>query len=332
MQNDKIFQSFIKKSQTIIISTHIYPDADGIGSQIALAYALKKLGKTVLCVNEEPLPERYRYLESQTRVLGYREYEQSQEVDGDADLFIIVDAHSPQRIGENMRRVCGQARNFLYIDHHPCPREIAAIHCIDTKAAATGELVGGLIESMGIQFNQDLALPLYTSVLIDTSSFRYPTVTANTHRLIGKLLDTGIGPSKAYYGIYGTKTIGHMHFLGAILSKAQVNKTGEVAWIILCEKMLIDYDIDPEDTYSYINHLLILENIKVACMFREEGKKVKVSLRSTGNTDVGLIAEAIGGGGHNHSAATLLTGELGDIQERVIEKIERILHGVGEKS
>ncbi|MBT7610332.1 MAG: bifunctional oligoribonuclease/PAP phosphatase NrnA [Bacteriovoracaceae bacterium] len=317
------FKRLIGKAQSIVITTHTIPDADGIGSQVALCVALRELGKDAICVNDEPLLERYLYLDSKSVIISYDEYikRENKEI----DLFIVTDTNSLERIGPKVQNMVTMATNLLYIDHHPCPEEIARIHCIDTKAAATGELVGRLIESIGVSFTKEMALPLYTAILIDTSSFRYPTVSANTHLLISKLMNTGIEPPEAYNYIYGTKKVSYMQLLGTVLTSVAVSDDEKVAWLKLEESELLRYDVDPEDTHSFINHLLILDNIKVACMFRQINKKVKVSFRSAGDVDVGIMAQVFGGGGHNHSAAAMIEGDINTIIEDTIPKIQIML-------
>ena len=319
------FLQLIEKAQRIVISTHIHPDADGIGSQVALTLALKEKGKDVICVNEEKLLSRYEYLTSnRDLILSYEQYILTEKHES-IDLFIIVDTNASQRIGSKMQSILENSKRFLIIDHHPCPKELAAIHCIDTKMAATGELVGTLIQRMGIEFTPEMALPLYTAIIIDTSSFRYPTVSWHTHQLVSNLLKTGIQPPEAYNLIYGTKKVSHMQLLGRILSEAQVSRDHKIAWLSLDEKLLADYNVDPEDTHAFINHLLILDNISVACMFKQEGKYTKVSFRSAGQADVGIIAQALGGGGHNHSAATLIEGKMELVIKETIADLEAML-------
>jgi phosphoesterase RecJ-like protein len=320
----KKFDKFIENAKNIIVTTHTYPDADGIGSEVALCLALKKLGKKAKCVNEVPLLERYSYLDSENLILGHDEYLEKYGKNK-IDLFIVVDTNNPSRIGANMVTLFDKAKNKLFIDHHPCPKPIELIHCIDTSKAATGQIVGEIIEGLGLEFTKSMALPLYTSILIDSSSFRYPTVTGSTHELIGKLLKTGIKPSDAYNSIYGTKQVSHIQMLGAILSKAQVSKSKKVAWITVTNAMIEKYESDVEDTHAFINHLLILEDIKVACMFRDLDGQTKVSFRSAGDVDVGEIAAAFGGGGHNHSAATIINGEYKDVIPETIKKLELML-------
>lgn len=322
----EIFRERIKTAYKIVISTHTHPDADGIGSQIALALALRYKGLDVVCVNEVPLLERYRYLDSQETVISYEEYMRTNPGVNEIDLFVIVDTNSQARIGGKMQKLLSFAKDVLYVDHHPFKGEDQDNHCVDTSMAATGQLVGKIIESLEIPFTKDLALPLYTAILIDTSSFRYPTVTGDTHRLIAKLMDTGISPPQAYNMIYGTKKISHMRLLGTILSSAQTTEDERIGWICLSEKSLRKHNVDEEDTHAFINHLLILDNIQVACMFREKGDIIKISMRASKDVDVGVLAKAIGGGGHNHSAAAVIHGKLNrKLVNGVIDTLKELL-------
>ncbi|MGB0454667.1 MAG: DHH family phosphoesterase [Bacteriovoracaceae bacterium] len=321
---EKLFKDLVNKSSSIVVTTHLHPDADGIGSQIALSIGLRSLGKNCFCVNEEPLLERYEYMDPDNHVMCFDEYIKQSE-NSEIDLFIVTDTNNLNRIGQRMGSLVHKAKNLLFIDHHPCPKELAAIHCIDTSTAATGELVGSLLESVDVKFTKEIALPLYTAILIDTSSFRYPSVSGETHRMVAKLLDAGVEPPTAYNSIYGTKKISYMQLLGRILASAQTTEDETIAWMTLNEGDLSEFNVDSEDTLGFINNLLILNKIKVACMFRQEGHNVKISFRSAGDVDVGIIAQALGGGGHNHSAATLIEGKLDDVVGRTIQKLKIML-------
>ncbi|EPZ50162.1 DHHA1 domain protein [Bacteriovorax sp. BAL6_X] len=317
------FKKLIEKANNIVITTHIFPDADGIGSEIALCMALRKLGKNAICINEEKLFDRYRYLDPDGVITNYND---SKDYFDKIDLFIVTDTNALPRIGKNVQELVLKSSELLFIDHHPCPKEIAAIHCVDSTKAATGELVGELIEALGVKLDKKMALALYTSIIIDTSSFRYPTVTGNTHRIVAKLMDTGISPPQAFNQINGVKQVEYMKLIGKVLSSCQMSPNGKVAWISLTEEEIESFGCETEDTHGFINHLLILEGIEVACMFREVGDKVKISFRSVNQTvDVGVIAQALGGGGHNHSAATIIDGNLAKVIPEVIEKIELMI-------
>jgi phosphoesterase RecJ-like protein len=324
------FKSRIQAAQRILITTHEYPDADGIGSQISLCLALRGLGKNAICVNNEPLLDRYQYLDEDKVVIGYKKYVSTYK-DFIPDLVIVVDTNTKLRVGKELSEYITDSMSVLYIDHHPCRGRDLSNHCIDVTAAATGQMIGEMIESLGVKFTKKIALPIYTSIIIDTSSFRYPTVSAATHRLVTKLMDTGINPPDAYNGIYGTKRIQHMHLLARILNTASTNKDETVAWMLLRKEDIDRFGSDVEDTHAFINNLLVLNNIKVACMFRDDGDQVKMSLRSSGDIDVGTIAQALGGGGHSHSAATVFyknneTTE--EIMLRAVKKVEEVLENL----
>ncbi len=322
------FKSRIQVAERILITTHEYPDADGIGSEISLCLALREYGKKCFCVNEEPLLDRYQYLDKDKVVLGFKDF-QAKLPDFNPDLIIVVDTNTKLRAGTQICNYIGDKIPVLYIDHHPCRGRDLSDHCIDVTAAATGQLVGEMIEHLGIKFTKKMALPIYTSIIIDTSSFRYPTVSASTHKLVAKLMDTGINPPEAYNGIYGTKRVHHMHFLASILNTAATNKDETIAWMLLKKEDIDKFAGDVEDTHAFINNLLVLNNIKVACMFRDDGDHIKMSLRSSGEYDVGNIAIALGGGGHSHSAATILTRGPGETTDEVIargiKKVEEVL-------
>lgn len=322
------FKTRTQVADRILITTHEFPDADGIGSEISLCMALRECGKECFCINEEPLMERYKYLDPQSVVYGFNDFHKAHP-GFKPDLVIVVDTNTKIRSGKKICEYIGDNIPVLYIDHHPCRSGDFSDHCIDISSAATGQIIGELIEGLGVKLTKEIALPIYTSIIIDTSSFRYPTVSASTHRLVAKLMDTGINPPEAYNGIYGTKRVHHMHLLASILNTAATNKDETVAWMLLKKEDIDKFAGDVEDTHAFINNLLILNHIKVACMFRDDGKFIKMSLRSSGEFDVGTIAVALGGGGHSHSAATVIERKDGETTEavisRTIKKVEEVL-------
>ena len=315
----------MERAKNVLISTHLFPDADGIGAQVALCLGLREKGINALCINEERPPDRYKHLDPKGVVLSEKQYRKRKNKKP-IDLFIVVDTNSLSRIGIKTEKIGKESRNILFIDHHPCAKEMMAIHCIDPSRAATGEIVGELIEAMGVDLSEEMAQALYASILIDTNCFRYPTVSASTHRIIAKLMKSGVQAARAYQQIYGTKNIKHIRLLGEVLRGVKSTRDKKVAWLTIAEKSLRKYGADAEDTHSFVNHLLVLDGIQVACVFRQiKRHRVKLSLRGTGEVDVGAIAEALGGGGHHHSAATLMEGSLEEVAKRAIGKIRMMI-------
>ena len=174
-----------------------------------------------------------------------------------------------------------------------------------------------------------MAKAIYTAILIDTNSFRYPNISGRTHEVVSQLLYSGIDPNIIYQNIYGNQEISFLHLVGRVLSNAKQSKSGEVAYISLKIKDLEKYNVDVEDTHGLINYLLSLSNVKVVCMFREVSKNsTKVSLRSIQNIDVGTIALSLGGGGHHFSSAAIIQKSLQEATTEVINKIEMILNRI----
>lgn len=318
----------ISSAKKILCTTHINPDADGIGSAAALCLGLKDLHKSTTLILEQKLHKKYHHL---VHMVDYLEYETQENLMDDNfiqkfDLVLVVDTNHIKRTGQKISQYLNTHPNVIFIDHHPFHDHESPAHFIDSRASATGEMVGHLLNQLHINFTKPIALALYTAILIDTNVFRYPSVTADTHRLIAKLLDTGLTVTEAYNVFHGSKKVHHMHLLGHILKNAKVNSSGSVAWIWISEADLTEYQSDLEDTNAYINNLLSLDGIKVACMFREEGNKIKISFRSHGDIDVALIAQSMGGGGHSHSAATLLSKQTNfnkvNIEDHTLRLIE----------
>ena len=321
----KTFLKALEGAKEVVISTHIFPDADGIGSQIALCLALRTKGINAFCVNEGFLPERYRHLDSDNAVISRKKFYELYGKTSSIDLFIVVDANSLLRLGTETEKIGKRSKNILFIDHHPCPKEIVAVHCIDPSKAATGEIVARLIDALGVKWTKEIALALYTAILIDTNCFRYPSVTAHTHSIVSKCMKLGINPESAYQKLYGTKKIEHIKLLGKILSGVQSTKDRKIAWLTITDRMFKLHSANFEDTNSFVNYLLVLNRVEVACIFRQIGNRVKLSLRSAGKIDVSIIAQALGGGGHHHSAASLIKGTPREVVGKTIKKIQSMI-------
>ncbi len=322
MRKTDLLNKLTKKGGNIVITTHLFPDADGIGSEIALCLALRKKGVNAICVNEEKLEERYQYLNKNKVVKGFNQFKRGKKKKW--NILLVVDTNSLKLIGPKMISLAQEVDEIFFIDHHPINNQKLVPQNIYLRSdlCATGEVVGNLIEDLGVRFDYDIAICLYTAILIDTSSFRYPKVSERTHKLLAKLLKSGVNPPIAYNLIYGTKKISHMKLLGKILSSIQSTKDQSVAWIIVKESDLKKYLTKAENTNSFINNLLVLDNLKVACLFRELKGKVKISLRSHESINVGSIAEELGGGGHSHSAGIILKGNMSSVVSKVIRKIK----------
>ncbi|MAW07360.1 MAG: hypothetical protein CME61_03645 [Halobacteriovoraceae bacterium] len=319
----KSFAEIIKVANTITLTTHLIPDPDGIGSMVALGYALQAKRKKVRLLLEEKLYEKYHYLDPRGLIHSICE----KDITKKQDLFIVLDANSIHRVGERIKKIQEYSEETFFIDHHPCAPELRFLNLIDTSYAATGELVADLIDDMDTPLTKEIALALYTAILIDTSSFNYPTIKGRTHRIIAKLLESGISSKEAFQKINSLKDISSIHLLGRVLSRASVS--GQVAFTHVTKKDLDQFNTPLEESFGLINHLIHLNDILVVCLFIElSPKSTKVSFRSFKNIDVGLIAQQLGGGGHTYSAATVIPNSISATKNIVIKKLDALLNEI----
>lgn len=326
----------LQSAKKILCVTHVGPDADGIGSMAALCMAMKQLHIPCTILLEHKLNQRYTTLVPQLDIIclsdeqdSFKQQSQTKETwIKSFDLVVVIDTNSIARTGlETAKLLAAATGNIIFIDHHPFHGLESDQYFIDMQAAATGEMMGHLLEFLPVSFTRPMCFALYTAILIDTNVFRYQTVTSHTHRLIAKLLESGPMATEAYNLFYGTRKLNNVHLLGHILKNCKMNSLENIAWIWISENDFKEYKSDMEETHAYINNLLSLEGIRVACMFREDGNRVKLSLRSRGDIDLSAIAVKLGGGGHSHSAAALLnlatTQE--ELEKNVINLIEENL-------
>ena len=178
-----------------------------------------------------------------------------------------------------------------------------------------------------MNFPKEMALGLYTAILVDTNCFRYASVSSLEPMPFDCQID-GIGSSARMLfteQLYGPKNINHIKFLGQVLINIQSTEDKKIAWLSITEELLEHYGVDIEDTNSFINNLLILEDIQVVCMFRATKDHTRVSFRGAGKVDVEAMARVLGGGGHYHSAAVVLKGNPEDVSREVVGKIHHML-------
>tara|TARA_B100000925_G_scaffold271612_1_gene234967 strand:+ start:2018 stop:3001 length:984 start_codon:yes stop_codon:yes gene_type:complete len=310
----------INNAKNIILTTHIVPDPDGIGSLIALSSALKKLKKNVEIVLEKELAHKYSYLDTANQVKCFSKLKISKKI----DLFIVLDANNLERTGDNVKLINQHAKELLFIDHHPSSLEVKALHLIDTSYVATGEIVANLIKKLKIKLDKEIALCLYTAILIDTSSFNYPTMKSRTHQIISELIDAGVSPKDAFRKINTQQNLNFIYLTGLVLRNCKID--GKLIYSSVTQSALSKHDVDLDDTFGLINHFIHVEGVDIACMFFEiDENKTKVSFRSFSGVDVGSIAEVFGGGGHTYSSATVMNSSLKAAQQKIIPKLNIIL-------
>jgi phosphoesterase RecJ-like protein len=316
----------LRKASRIVIGTHINADGDGLGCEIALHQFLSDLGRDVRIVNSEPVSPRYRFLKGSENIEVY-EREKHSELIRNADLFIVLDNSSVERLARVREDVEATRAVKICIDHHSSVNRFWDLNCVDTDACASGQLICELVRHMGGDVTPGMAEALYVSFITDTGHFRFTKTTAETHRVVADLMDTArISPPRFYTEIYENTSAGMAALTGLALSGMKFEHAGRFAWMSLTRKQILDCRAEEEDTGDLVNLSLAVEGVLVGALFREmPDGKTKISLRSKGDIDVSALAISFNGGGHKNASGILMPVPINEAIRTLISRMGEYL-------
>jgi phosphoesterase RecJ-like protein len=284
----------IRRGHRFLITSHARPDGDSIGSQLALALTLDRLGKTAKIVNRDSVPQPYLAFPGAGRI------EVAEAVAGEFDALFVMECGDLLRPG-----VAGLDRyRIVNIDHHVGNTGFGDIRWFDESAAACGEMVADLVDALGVAWTADIALNLYATVLTDTGSFRHSHITARTFEIGRRAAAVGVDPAETARQIYDSGSTGRLKLIGSLLDTMRLEAAGRVAVLCLDDGLLQATGATYDDADGVINLPLTAREVKAVTMFKLTNGtgELRVSLRSKAGIDVRSVAERYGGGGHKNAA------------------------------
>ncbi len=296
-----------------VITSHARPDGDSIGSQVAMASALRALGKTVRIVNRDPVPSIYEAFP------GTETIEVADAVGGTFDAAIVMecpDIHRPQ--------VTGLEHYFLInIDHHLGNTLYGALNWYDPTAAACGEMVFELIEGLGVPLSLEIATHIYLCILTDTGSFHHSHMTARTFEICRKVVEAGVEPAAMARAVFDGGNLGRLRLLALLLGAMEVNGNGRVAVLHLENGMLERTGCTSDDTEGIVNLPLTAHSIQAVVFLKDTdvAHRTRVSLRSKDDLDVRAVATRRGGGGHKNAAGFTIDGDVHEVKRAIVQEI-----------
>src|SRR6516162_278272 len=303
----------IRARQRFVISSHTRPDGDSIGSSLAMAFALRAMGKEADVVHSDPAPGPLMQFP------GVRDIQVMPQVGNHYDAAIVMECGDLGRTG-----VAGLDRFFLInIDHHPGNVGYGRLNWFNPDAAACGEMVFDLVKALGAPLTPEVAIHVYLAILTDTGSFHYANISPRTFEICKEALEAGVDPVAVARNVYDSNNMGRLKLFGAVLSAMQIDPSGRVAIVYLDHEMARAAGGTYEDTEGLINLPLTVKEIQSVVFFKQnEGEQYRVSMRSKGTIDIGGIAKEFGGGGHRNAAGCTVTGAIDALKKMFIEKIE----------
>lgn len=307
---------FVRENHQFAITSHARPDGDSLGSELALAAALRQLGKQVEIVNADPYPQAYASLP------GIKQIKLDKRLRGKYDAVFVLETSELARTGLNGL----DQYVIINIDHHRNTLPFGKLNCVDANAAAVGEMIFDLINQLGGQITPDIATNLYVAILTDTGSFQFSNTTAHTFRVAEQLVLAGAQPAEIAQSVYMSHPQSKLRLLARVLATLEVHPSEKIAWVLLTQQMLRETGAEPNETEGLVNYPLSLDGILAVAFFREEGHhRYRVSLRSKDNFDVASAAEYFGGGGHTNAAGLWLEGSFEEVRDKVIAQVAQAL-------
>ena len=306
----------LRDHQRFAVLSHVRPDGDALGSQLALALSLQELGKTVRVWNEDGMLEKYSFLphaELLTKPPATKE---------DVDLVVALDTAVQTRLGTALDAV-GSAKMTINIDHHPRNPAYGDLVYVDPASPATGQILFELIADQKLPLTKEIAENLYVAISTDTGSFQYPNTTARTFEIAAGLIRIGVDVGRVSQLLYENYPRRRIELLRELLGTMRFEGKGRVASFSLSLEMAKRLGVLPEDNEGLIDHLRAIQGVIVAVFFEElPDGKVRVSMRSKSEkADVCAICVKFGGGGHTLAAGARVRGTLAEVEQKVLEAI-----------
>jgi len=309
-----LFRDLCASGRRFVLSTHINPDGDALGSQMSLAAFLLAQGKQVRVVNNDATTDVLGFLEREEVRAEVYDPELHDELLSSVDAVILVDNSAPDRLGRMEEVMLSVAENTFCIDHHPSRNAPWAKQILDEDACATTILIDELTREFGWTPDLQAATALYVGLATDTGFFRFNSTNARGHELAAKLLNLGVESAPIYRKIYERNSLALTRLLGRALADVSTHADGAVASVRIPLKLVDELDARDVDTSEITTSLLVMDGIRIALLFRElDGGQVKVSLRSKGEMNVHLLASEFGGGGHRNASGIVMPGEIDDV-------------------
>ncbi len=319
-------QKILDQSASIVLTTHVNPDGDGLGCELALAAYLRATSKRVSILNHSATPSNYLFLDPANDLQQYDPLQHESLVSA-ADAIFVLDTNHPDRLVSMKDAVLKSRAKKICIDHHPDSGPFADVYVIDENATATGEIIYKMIAYLGgAVLDKSMCAGLYAAIMTDTGGFRYPKTDPEVHRIVARLIEGGADPVAIYDNVYEQGSPNRLQLLGRVLAGLTLNHDGTLAYLVVTKKMLEETSTSSEDTDAFVPYTLGVKGVKVGLMFTEQEEGVKINFRSKGDIRVNELAKQFGGNGHKNAAGARVSRiALPEIISQVVERANFLL-------
>lgn len=314
-------------AEAVVISTHVKPDGDALGSMLGLAEVLERAGKKVICYLEDDVPKNYMFLPGIERIISSSAEVERKTAGCGRVVSVALDCGDIGRLGKCWL-LLGRIHPLCVIDHHQSNGGFGDINWVEPDRCSTAEMVCDLVELMGLSFSASSATCLYTGIITDSGSFRYASTSSHTHRVAARLIECGANPGEINAKLYDNYSLGRLRLMQMVLASLEMFFDEQIAVIMVTREMMAGTGTGIEDTEMFINLPRAIGSVQVAVLLKEGKNSVSVSLRSRGRCDVARVALCFGGGGHRMASGFIVKSEeLDSVRARLLPIITQRLVG-----
>lgn len=315
------FVEIIHAHERFLLTSHIRPDCDALGSELGMALILEALGKRVTIVNGMETPPNIAFIDPDKRIKVIGESIHLEDLD-DIEVLMVLDTSAWAQLGPMGDVLRATKAKKIVVDHHVSEDDLEAEAFKNTSAEATGRLVVEAAEALGVALTPEMAMPIFAALATDTGWFRFGSVTSGTYQIAAKLLEAGASPPAIYRELYEQDTLGRVKLRGIILSRTDTELDGRLAHTYVLKEDFAQAGALPADTEDAINMTLAIAGVQFAVIFVEQVTGgFKLSFRSRCHVQCNQVAERFNGGGHKAAAGAFIEGSFAEAQPKVLDVV-----------
>lgn len=319
------FSQLIAPCQRVVLTSHVRPDADAIGSEMGLCAFLEQLGKTVRIVNPSATPRKLAFLDPTGRIQHFSA-SSDEAIVLDTDAHIVVDTSAWGQLADVGKVFKKSTAVKIVIDHHVSSDDLGATVFKDVKAEASGTLVYRLGRALGSHIDPATATALFAAIATDTGWFRFSATTSETYLIASELMKAGARPAALHEQLYQNYSLGRLKLISRLLSRVEVECDGRLAHTYVLVSDYGETQSEPADTEDLVNECLGIKSVQGAVIFVEQSNhSIKASFRSRSALDVAAVAEQFKGGGHKQAAGAVLPGPIAEARATVIKALDKAI-------
>ena len=317
----------LRDAQSFVLTSHVRPDCDALGSELGMLGILEAIGKDVRIVNAQATPANLKWIDPDRRLESLAEGVKKDDLVS-RDVLIVLDTSAWAQLGAMGDVAKAMREKVLVIDHHVSEDDLSDRWFKDTSAEATARIVYEIGLRLKVPLSKRIATPLYAGLSTDTGGFRFPNVSGESFRVAARLVDAGADPTAIYRELFEQDSLARLHLVGRTLAGAQASHGGRVIVSTVRQSDIKEVQAQPADTEDLVNLTLAVKGTEVAVILIEQPDgRIKTSFRSRSQVDCNALAARFGGGGHKAAAGAILPGPFDVAHEQVLAAVDEVCRG-----